>query len=164
MWVYSYLTADCWVRGLVLHVICIGYHFPPLMVSHTTKNFLEFCLWYFVCFLMPVLMCQTYVFKTSPTSSSALAWLIVVLAWDGVFDETTANRHRWLLDFQSCKVRSGRGRPLPLNTSFRYRQSPDRVCSLWPIPLRYKLILAMGVWDADRGYNKAFYCIFDDGT
>ena len=53
-----------------------------------------------------------------------LLWLIVVLICGGVFDETTANRHRWLLVFQSKtshKVRAGQERPLEVNASVTYR-------------------------------------------
>jgi hypothetical protein len=59
--------------------------------------------------------------------------LIVVLVCDGVFDETTANQHRWLLIFQSKtshKLRAVWDRPLPVNASFTNRRSLDCVCSL----------------------------------
>ena len=49
-------------------------------------------------------------YLSKPPPLHLLLWLILILVCDGVFDETTANQHRWLLVIQSktsCMVRAG---------------------------------------------------------
>lgn len=115
----------------------------PLWWHHETPNI--FTVYFYDAFFVSMMLfivsnlCFQILHSQHP-----LLWLIVVLVYNGVFDEkiwciplfTIANWHRWLLVIQSKtshKMRAEQDWPLLVSTSSTNRQSHECVCSHFSI-------------------------------